>query len=97
MRLYDFINSTAGINQTSQLFINHDKNVQPITQLTITNDALICETVVNQPPLTLHQFIQKTQALPINYRITFQNKLTTTSINVWGYRIIHEKHQLVLH
>ncbi|MCM0598484.1 hypothetical protein [Periweissella fabalis] len=97
MRLHDFINSTTGIYPDSKLFVSFEKNLIPLTHLVITNDYLSLQSIPQHTTLTLSQFILKTKQLPINYRITFQNNLTSELINLWGYRIVQENHQLILH
>lgn len=97
MRLHDFINSTAGINLTSQLFITVEDNLYPITHLRVADECLRLEYQQPQAPITLAQFLKETNSLTVNYRITYQNNLTSQSINVWGYRINHEQHQINVH
>lgn len=94
MYVFDFINSTKGINLNSVLMINCDNTPVFVTLLKIDKNHLILKNEPNKSPITLHQFYQYTLKKDTNL-IIFGENLGNIK-NIWGYKILHDKNQLIL-
>lgn len=96
MRLFDFLNSTAGIFPATSLMVVTATNIRPITNLLVEQNTLVLSTNNQHNGLTLEQFYQQVTAISQNLTLVYQLDNHLIRQPLWGYRIDQAHRQLLL-
>jgi hypothetical protein len=95
MRLADFSLSVADLEPSTLVQLNIDKQEVHVVDITLGERSIVLVGDNKRKALTLEQFFMRTLKLPGSTRLT-RVDTNNTPIELWGYRVLAEKHSISL-